>query len=85
MQREGSFREIKLHNYYEKALRKASPRAGGSYSPCSQACAQEIAARRPTADQAQGRPGSCGKERSRTRPPVLIFGMTTEKLQDNCS
>jgi len=53
MQREGVFREMKLRDHYEKPSEKKGKGKGGSGPPRPQACAQEIAARGPVADEAE--------------------------------
>jgi ribosomal protein S21 len=67
MQREGIFREMKLRGHYEKPSG-----AGGSDPPRPQACAQEVAARGPVADEAEAHPRRARRRQIRTAPrPAL--------------
>ncbi len=72
MQREGIFREMKLRGHYEKPSEKKATREGGSHPPRPQAGAQEAAARRSVADEAEA--GHRGRRQGRpaARPPVRL-------------
>src|SRR5712691_4426317 len=72
MQREGIFREMKLRGHYEKPSERKVREKAEAIPPRPQTRAQEITARGPAADEAQGHPRSFGNEAPRARPPFLI-------------